>query len=263
MSIRVAVIGAAGRMGSLLGEAIDAAPDLTLAARVDVRWTGAVGAGESGEAQTARTSSSLFEFVASGVDVAVEFTRGDAPARIGQEIEKLHCAWVCGTTGLTDASRAALDSAARTVPVLWSPNMSLGVALLTRLLRSAARLLPEDWEMEIVETHHAGKLDAPSGTALALADSWTRTRGGEVIHGRTGRSGPRAPGQVGIHAVRLPEGVGEHRVFLGGPAETLELGHRALDRRAFVAGALAAVRWLGKKPAGLYTMDDWIEDRLR
>jgi len=253
--LRVAVVGAEGRMGRLLCESIEAAPDLILAARVDVRG----GDGGSGESAYA---SSPFAFVSGRIDLAVEFTRGDAPARIAPEIEKRGCAWLSGTTALTAASRAAIESAARKVPVLSSPNMSLGIAVLGRLLHEAARLLPEEWELEIVETHHAAKLDAPSGTAIALGTIWAEERGGEFVHGRSGFPGPRPPQQVGLHAVRLPAGVGEHRLLLGGAAESLELTHRALDRGVFVSGTLTALRWLATKPAGLYTLQDWVRDRL-
>lgn len=252
--LRVAVIGAAGRMGRLLVEAIEAAPDLSLAARVDVRG--------GGEGPPAGFASSLFAFAGGGIDLAVEFTRGDAPSRLGPEIEKLGCAWLSGTTALTDASRRALEAAAKKVPVLWSPNMSLGVAVLARLVEEAARLLPEEWELEIVESHHAAKLDAPSGTALALAETWKGVRGGELVHGRSGFPGPRPPRQIGLHAVRLPGGVGEHRLLLGAQSESLELTHRAADRSVFAAGALTALRWLAGKPAGLYTLGDWVGDRL-
>lgn len=253
--LRVAVIGAAGKMGRLLVQAIEDAPDLTLAARIDIRGGGDPAGGGG-------LNSSLFAFAGSAIDLAVEFTRGDAPARIGPEIEKLGCAWLSGTTALTDASRGALQAAAQKVPVLWSPNMSLGVAVLGRLVEQAARLLPREWEMEIVETHHAAKLDAPSGTALALGEAWRSVRGGEFVHGRSGFPGPRPPAEIGVHAVRLPAGIGEHRLFLGAQAETLELAHRALDRGVFVNGALTALRWLGGKPAGLYAMRDWVEDLL-
>jgi len=289
--LRVAVIGAAGRMGKLLVEAIEREEDLRLAARVDVRGgvePGPAAAGEgsfpaggagSPSKETVASSaaarapapasggggfaSSLFAFAGGGIDAAVEFTRGDAPARIGPEIEKLGCAWLCGTTALTDASRAALASAGEKVPVLWSPNLSLGVALLSRLVEEAARLLPAEWELEIVETHHAAKLDAPSGTAVALGEIWTGLRGGEAVHGRSGFPGPRPPGQIGLHAVRLPGGAGEHRLMIGAPAELLELTHRAADRSVFAAGALVALRWLAAKPAGLYTLRDWVRDRLQ
>jgi 4-hydroxy-tetrahydrodipicolinate reductase len=267
--LRVAVIGAAGRMGRLLCAAIETAPDLDLAARIDVRDTGTA----SGDADESRPGGSrtesigyspgLFAFVAGGIDLAVEFTRGDAPARIGPEIEKVGCAWLSGTTALTETSRAALETAAQKVPVLWSPNMSLGAAILRVLVEEAARLLPVDWEMEIVESHHAAKLDAPSGTAVALGEAWTAVRGGDFVFGRSGFPGPRPPKQVGIHAVRLPGGAGEHRVILGAAAESLELIHRATDRAVFAEGTMTALRWLSGKPAGFYSLRDWVGDHLR
>jgi len=270
-AIRVAVVGAAGRMGTLLVQAIDASSDLVTAARVDLALApaGAGGAapdasaGENTRIGAGGVSWGLASVAAGRIDVAVEFTRGDAPERIGPDIEKLRCAWVSGTTGLTPASRAALESAARSVPVLWSPNMSLGVALVRRMLRVAAELLPTSWELEIVETHHGGKLDAPSGTALSLAEVWTGRRGGEQKHGRSGLVGKRPAGEVGIHAVRLPEGVGEHRCLLGGPSESIELTHRVSDRAAFVRGTLTALRWLAGREPGLYTLDHCVDDLLR
>jgi 4-hydroxy-tetrahydrodipicolinate reductase len=261
--LRVAVIGAAGRMGRLLCAAIEAAPDLELAARVDVRDAGGpVGDGDE-RGGAVGYSRGLFAFVAGGIDLAVEFTRGDAPARIGPEIEAIGCAWLSGTTALTAASQAALESAGRKVPVLSSPNMSLGAAILQTLVEEAAHLLPADWELEIVESHHAGKLDAPSGTAKALGETWTKVRGGDLIFGRSGFPGPRPTKEVGIHAVRLPGGVGEHRVLLGAAAESLELTHRATDRAVFAEGTLTALRWLSGKPAGFYSLRDWVADHLR
>jgi 4-hydroxy-tetrahydrodipicolinate reductase len=259
--LRVAVIGAAGRMGQRLVEAIDATPDLILAARVDLRP--APDASPHAARETVPFATGLFQYVAGGVDVAVEFTTGEAPARIGPEVERLGCAWVSGTTGLSATSWAALESASGKVPVLWSPNMSLGVALLTRLLQRCARLLPQDWEMEITEAHHAGKVDAPSGTAQVLAEVWQKERGGQIVYGRSGKTGPRPADEIGVHSLRLPEAVGDHRIYLGGRSEMLELAHRTLDRAAFVTGALTALRWLAGRPAGLYTLGDWIEDRLR
>jgi 4-hydroxy-tetrahydrodipicolinate reductase len=267
--LRVAVIGAAGRMGRLLCASIDAAPDLELAARVDVRGVGAGGTDApaskpgSGWAELVGYSPGLFAFAAGGIDVAVEFTRGDAPALIGPQIEKIGCAWLSGTTALTPASQAALESAGGKVPVLWSVNMSLGAAVLQMLIEEVAHILPADWEMEIVESHHGAKVDAPSGTAKALGQAWTKVRGGDFVFGRSGVPGARPPKEVGIHAIRLPGGVGEHRALLGAPSESLELTHRAIDRAVFVEGTLTALRWLAGKPAGLYSLRDWVGDHLR
>lgn len=197
------------------------------------------------------------------VDVFVEFTHADAIADLSKALSRLGKPWVSGTTGLEESARRSLQEASAAIPVLWSPNMSVGVAVLSRLLSEAARLLPEGWEMELTETHHTAKRDAPSGTALALARRWTEVRGGELRHGRAGMTGPRPAHEVGVHALRLPDVVGEHCARLGGPRELLELGHRALDRSAFAHGAIAAAVWLeGQRKAGLYTMDDWAESRL-
>ncbi len=244
--LRLALLGASGRMGRCLDRLAEQAADLDVTARVDLAGT-----------------DRLEELAPGSVDVALEFTVGDVPAHLAPEIRRLGCAWVSGTTALSEASREALSETAVHVPVLWAPNMSMGIALLTRLLATASAMLPEDWQMELVETHHGAKVDAPSGTALALAEEWIRARGGEIRPGRSGRTGPRKPGEVGVHAVRLPEGVGEHRILLGSKAEVLELGHRLLDRAALAEGALTAARWLAEKPAGLYTLDDWVKDRLQ
>ena len=237
---RIGVIGAGGRMGGCVLAAIEERNDLSLGALFD--------RGDSLDAAQ--------------VDVFVEFTTVNAIPDLGRELGRLGKPWVSGTTGLDEAAHRGLREASERIPVLWSPNMSLGVAVLSRLLAEAAALLPSGWEMELIETHHTAKRDAPSGTALALARRWTAVRGGELRHGREGMSGPRPSGEVGMHALRLPDVVGEHVVRLGGPRELLELGHRALDRAAFAHGALSAAVWLAQRKAGLYTMDDWAEGRL-
>jgi 4-hydroxy-tetrahydrodipicolinate reductase len=246
----IAVVGAAGRMGRRLVGAIEAAPDLVLAGRVD----------PAGVAEGARRD--LADLDPTGIDVVVEFSRGSAIATLGPAIARLGRPWVSGTTAIDAAGRSAMEQASRAIPVLWAPNLSLGITLLGRLLDLAARLLPESWQMELVETHHGAKIDAPSGTALALAERWIGRRGGQAVHGRSGATGPRPPDQVGIHSVRLPDVVGQHQVLLGGAGEAIELSHRALDRDAFVTGALEAARWMVGRPAGLYSLDDWAEERL-
>ncbi|MCA9726734.1 MAG: 4-hydroxy-tetrahydrodipicolinate reductase [Candidatus Eisenbacteria bacterium] len=239
--LRVGVIGGDGRMGGVLRGLLAEDPRRTCARSF-----------ERGDG-----------IDAAGIDVFVEFTDAAAVPTLAQTLRALGRPWVSGTTGLGEAGRQALREAAEHIAVLWSPNMSLGVAVLTRLLGEAARLLPPEWEMELFETHHTAKRDAPSGTALALAEGWTGIRTGELRHGRHGATGPRPQGEVGVHALRLPDVVGEHTIRLGGPKEMLELGHRAFDRAAFAQGALAAASWLSQRKAGLYTMSDWAEDRLR
>jgi 4-hydroxy-tetrahydrodipicolinate reductase len=164
---------------------------------------------------------------------------------------------VSGTTGLGREAEEALAAAGRRVAVVHAPNLSRGVALLTELAARAASALA-DFEIEIEERHHRGKMDAPSGTALALAAVLAASRGlgpGAYRHGRSGR-GVRRPDEIGIHALRGGDWVGEHTILLAGTGETLELRHRAESRSAFALGALTAARFAAEAPPGLYGMAD-------
>jgi 4-hydroxy-tetrahydrodipicolinate reductase len=180
-------------------------------------------------------------------DVIVDFSTPDGLAAL---LVRAACPVVTGTTGavaLPDAPRVAL---------LHAANFSLGVAVLARLAREAAARLP-GWDVEIVELHHHGKQDAPSGTALRLADAIDEgTRGAGARPRTSGRSGPRVPGEIGLHAVRGGDIVGEHTVYLCGPGERLQLGHVAMHRGLFAAGAVTAAQWLAGRPAGRYTLED-------
>lgn len=168
-------------------------------------------------------------------------------------------ALIVGTTGLDQPVKAGLHDLATRAAVLVAPNFSPGVNLLLSLVRRAAALLPAArWDAEIVEVHHGGKIDAPSGTALAALAAVAEGRGEHpaVRPGREGRTGPRPPGEVGMHAVRGGGIAGEHRVLFLGARERIELAHAALDRDVFAGGALLAARWLAGRPAGEYSMDD-------
>jgi 4-hydroxy-tetrahydrodipicolinate reductase len=180
-------------------------------------------------------------------DVVVDFSTPDALVALLPHLSGR--ALVTGTTGLTDAHRAALAVAATTSAVLHAPNFSTGVAVLKRLVAAAGAALP-GWDVEIVEMHHTAKRDAPSGTALALREA---VRPG--ARAASGRHGPHE-GDVGLHAVRLGDVVGEHDVYLAGPGERLRLGHVASSRRAFAEGAVRAALWLAGRPPGACTFDD-------
>lgn len=193
------------------------------------------------------------------LDVLIDFS---APA--GFDAALAHCcahrvALVSGTTGLSAAQRTALAAAARAIPVLWSANFSLGIAVLTRALGMAAAAL-RGWDLEIIEAHHARKADAPSGTALALGRAAAAARGQDfdavAVLSREGRVGERPAGAIGFAAVRAGDIVGEHTALLATAGERLELAHRATDRAIFARGALAAAAWLAGKPAGAYSIDD-------
>lgn len=189
------------------------------------------------------------------VDAVVDFSgpRGFDSA-LGIALER-GVALVSGSTGLTAAQHAALQSASRSIPVLWAANFSPGIAVLGHLVAEAARLLP-DWDCEILEAHHRLKLDAPSGTALMLGDRVNQARGTVAGKPLVERSGLRDVGQVGYSVIRGGDIVGEHDVRLIGFGERIELAHRATNRKLFARGALVAARWMSGRPAGSYTMAD-------
>ena len=168
-------------------------------------------------------------------------------------------ALVSGTTGLDPEAHAALSAAAMTVPVLWAANFSLGVALLAALSRMAAAAVP-DWDCEIIEMHHRRKQDAPSGTALRLGEAVAAGRGqvlAEVArHGRAGSEAPRIEGEIGFHAVRGGDVIGDHKLVFAGEAECIELSHQALSREVFARGALRAAAWLSGRAPGRYHIED-------
>lgn len=198
------------------------------------------------------------------LDVVIDFS---TPA--GFDAALAHCeahgaALVSGTTGLDAAQRQRLDAVAAKIPVLYAANFSLGVAVLTRLLREAAVALP-DWDLEIIEAHHARKVDAPSGTALALGRAAAAARGqvfDEVaLLAREGDVGARVAGTIGFASIRAGDIVGEHTALLATAGERIELTHRATDRSIFARGALHAAAWLAGKPSGAYVLDDVIAAR--
>jgi 4-hydroxy-tetrahydrodipicolinate reductase len=199
------------------------------------------------------------------LDVVIDFS---TPA--GFEAALAYCrvrkvAFVCGTTGLDARQRGVLQEAAREIPVLYAANFSLGVAVLTKLLREAARTLP-DWDLEIIEAHHARKVDAPSGTALALGRAAALARGQDfdavADFARHGHTGAREKGAIGFASIRAGEIVGEHTALLATGDERIELTHRAYDNTIFARGALQAAAWLVGKPAGAYSIGDVIGTAL-
>lgn len=197
-------------------------------------------------------------------DVIVDFS---APAALQSNLDRALCAAVpivVGTTGLDNEADQLIADASKQIAVLRAPNTSLGVALLCELVERAARVLRSEWDIEIAETHHRMKSDAPSGTALALGEAAARGRGEELNaeRGRDGTGLKRAPGAIGFASLRGGTVAGDHDVLFLGPDERLVLSHRAESRMIFARGALAAARFLVGKPAGLYSMADVIGANL-
>jgi len=191
-------------------------------------------------------------------DVMVDFSGVHAfDAALALAVER-RIAFVSGTTGLRDEHRAAMQQAARTIPVLWAANFSLGVAMFLRCARRIGAALP-DWDCDIVEMHHARKQDAPSGTALAVGEAIAEARGAGLadtaVYHRHGHIGARKPGEIGFATLRGGDVVGEHTVIFATEGERLEITHRAGDRDIFARGALAAAIWIARRDPGLYTFD--------
>ena len=191
-------------------------------------------------------------------DAVIDFTFHEAvPANV-RAAAGLGKGYVLGTTGLSDDETAAVQAAAEVVPVVWAPNMSLGINLLSALVRQAAAALGENYDVEVVEMHHRHKQDAPSGTALHLARHVAAGRGQDLDrvadYGRHGMTGEREAGRIAIHAVRGGDVVGDHTVVFAGDAERIELTHRASSRDVFAMGALKAAAWVAAQLPGLYDM---------
>ena len=260
---RVAVAGAAGRMGQALVGAIREHPDVTLAAAVEAPGSAALGrdagthagVGESG----VRIVDSL-EAVSGDFDVLVDFTAPAVSVRHVRLCREAGKAAVVGTTGLGEEERAAIAEAARHVPVVVAPNMSVGVNLCFKLLEVAARVLGDEVDVEIIEAHHRHKVDAPSGTAVRMGEVLAETLGRDLascaVYAREGFTGPRERPTIGFATVRAGEIVGEHTVMFAGAGERIEITHRASSRMNFAHGALRAARWVSARSSGLYDMQD-------
>jgi 4-hydroxy-tetrahydrodipicolinate reductase len=255
--MRLAVVGASGRMGRAVvrlaheaGLAIVCALGTTDVGRDagELAGVGPIGA---------CVVDGLAALEQARADVVIDFSTPHATQALAPVAATSGTAIVSGTTGLDDAARAALEGASARVPVLWEPNMSVGVHVLTRLVTEAVAAL-DGWDIEIVETHHRAKVDAPSGTALRLAAAaqQARTEATRLVHGREGKPGARSGGEIGVHAVRGGDVVGDHVVHLLGGGERLELTHRATSRDVFAHGALRAARWIAGRPAGRYALAD-------
>lgn len=261
---RLAILGASGRMGQCLVRALESRPDLRLVGALAAPGTPGLGE-DVGKVVgldrrfdvrvTAERAAALAE-----AQVAVDFTLPSATVGNVEACAAQGCALLIGTTGLDAAAHAAIDAAARRIPVIQAANTSLGVNLLAKLVQQAAAALPLPYDIEIVEAHHRHKVDAPSGTALRLGEAAAEGRGGSLRElastARDGHTGPRREGAIGFAVVRGGDIVGDHTVLFAGPGERIELTHRAHDRMTFAHGALRGAAWLCGRAPGRYTMAD-------
>lgn len=264
MSVRIAVLGAGGKVGKAIVRAVVDARDAgaVLAAaveRADFPFLGA------DAAQLAGLSPAGVRFTdqrpAKGAaDIWIDFSAPAATLANVDAAVAAGAAMVIGTTGLSAADKAKVAAAAKSIPVVLSPNMSLGVNVMLKLVADAARMLGPDYDIEVVETHHRAKRDAPSGTALRLGEAAAEGAGRDFAavarYERHGDVGPRTDTEIGMQTVRGGDVFGDHTVFFLGQGDRIELTHRASSRDTFGRGAARAALWLAGKPAGLFDMRD-------
>lgn len=258
--VRLVVNGASGRMGRALLQLL--AHDDRFLLIGAMTSTAEPASGQPVACSLARLSSDWSTL--DSFDAVIDFSSAAGLMQALNACRARGAALVSGTTGLDPSQRARLDSVSRHIAVLHAGNFSLGIALLSRLVAQAAAALP-DWDLEIIEAHHALKQDAPSGTALELGEAAAAARGTSLedagVGARSGQTGARSSGSIGFAVVRGGDIVGEHTALLAGQGELIELVHRATDRAIFARGAIEAARWLAGKPPGHYALDQMLAER--
>ena len=260
--IRYAIAGSAGRMGRTLIEAVQLDPEATLAAALEHPSSPFLGrdAGELVGAPCGVKVGTDLDAALAEADCLIDFTRPEGTLQHIEACKRHKVALVIGTTGFSAEGKAAIAEASRTIPIVFAPNMAVGVNAVFRLLDVAARILNAGYDVEVIEAHHRHKVDAPSGTALGLGQAVAQGRGTTLekvaIYSRHGTTGPRPAGGIGFSVQRGGDIVGDHRVVFAGPGEQVELVHHAQDRSGFARGALAAARWVVGRPPGWYSMQD-------
>lgn len=262
MPHRVAIAGASGRMGRMLIEAVQAAKDCVLSAALDRPDSAAIGqdaAAFLGQCTGVRIESDVDAALASS-DVLIDFTRPEGTMVHLAACRRHRKALVIGTTGFDETQKAAIAEAARDIPIVMAPNMSVGVNVTLKLLEMAARALSVGYDVEILEVHHRHKVDAPSGTALKMGEVIAAAQGRRLSdcaqYQRVGHTGERPDGVIGFAAVRGGDVVGDHTVMFLGSGERIEISHKSSSRATYAEGSLRAVRFLARQSHGLFDMFD-------
>ena len=262
-AIHVALAGAAGRMGRMLVAAVAAAEDMRLSAALEHSESPHIGADAGQVAGIGAIDMPIGADIAAAAgefDVLVDFTVPEATLAKLDVCVRNHKALVIGTTGFDPAGLHAIDQAARTVPLVIAPNMSVGVNVVFQLVENAAKALGDAMDVEVVEAHHRHKIDAPSGTAARLgeilANALSRDLATDAVFGREGITGARGRRSIGFHSLRGGDIVGEHTVLFAGAGERIEITHRASSRENFAAGAVRAARFVAGRAPGRYSMAD-------
>jgi 4-hydroxy-tetrahydrodipicolinate reductase len=258
--IRYAIAGSAGRMGRMLIEAVLKSEDGVLTAALEHAGSPFIGkdAGELvGAACGVRITDALSSLA--GCDVLIDFTRPDGTLEHLKACQQHKVGIIIGTTGFDAAGKAAIEAAAQNIPVVFAPNMAVGVNAVFKLLDVAARILNEGYDIEVIEAHHRHKVDAPSGTALRMGEVVARAAGlslDDAVYGREGHTGERPASEIGFSTIRGGDIVGDHTVLFAGLGERIEITHKSASRMPYASGSLRAARYLRGKTSGLYDMQD-------
>jgi 4-hydroxy-tetrahydrodipicolinate reductase len=261
--MKIAIVGASGRMGRMLVESTLNDGEATLAAAIDQPGVAAVGkdAGELvGMAPCGVPVSVDVDAGLADADCLIDFTRPQGTLEHLAICRRHRVAMVIGTTGFDEAGKQTIADAAREIPIVFAPNMSVGVNVVFKLLDTASRILAEGYDVEIVEAHHRHKIDAPSGTALRMGEVVAQALGRDLkkcaVYGREGVTGERDPSTIGFATVRGGDIVGDHSVMFCGTGERVEISHKAGSRMPYALGSLRAARFLAGRTSGLFDMQD-------
>jgi 4-hydroxy-tetrahydrodipicolinate reductase len=259
---KVAVAGASGRMGHMLIEAIRASGDCQLSGATDQPSTPAIGndaAAFLGLASGVPVTADIRAALAN-TDVLIDFTRPEGTMEHVRACREMKVNLVIGTTGFSEGQKAQIEDAARDIAIMMAPNMSIGVNVTLKLLELAAKSLGAGYDVEVIESHHRHKVDAPSGTALKMGEVIAKAQGQQLkdcaVYAREGVTGERKAGTIGFSAIRGGDIVGDHTVLFAGTGERLEITHRSASRQTYAEGSLRAVRFLAGKKMGLFDMFD-------
>ncbi|AJP48618.1 4-hydroxy-tetrahydrodipicolinate reductase [Rugosibacter aromaticivorans] len=260
--IRYAIAGSAGRMGRTLIEAVLKNENATLAAALEHSTSPFLGkdAGELVGSPCGVPVSCDIDAALAHVDCLIDFTRPEATLLHLAACKKLGVSIIIGTTGFSTDGKQAIEAAAQKIPVVFAPNMAVGVNAVFKLLALAAKILDTGYDIEVIESHHRHKVDAPSGTALRMGEVVAQALGQDLsecaIYGRQGHTGERPTTQIGFSAIRGGDIVGDHTVLFAGEGERIEITHKAASRMSYALGALRAGRFLQEKTQGLFDMQD-------
>lgn len=260
--IRFAIAGSGGRMGRTLIEAVLAAPDAELAAALEHPDSPFIGkdAGELAGAPCGVAISADIDAALSQADCLIDFTRPEGTLQHLVACRKLGVHLVIGTTGFSVEQKQAIEEAARDIPIVFAPNMAVGVNAVFKLLDVAARILNQGYDVEVIEAHHRHKVDAPSGTALRMGEVVAKALGRKLpecaVFGREGLTGERPPAQIGFSTIRGGDIVGDHTVLFAGTGERIEITHKSASRMPYAQGSLRAARFMHDKTCGFYDMQD-------